>query len=136
MDRNAEGCLRLLVTAVALFPDELRSSAPPPPNHSISQLVSQQDLPRPKVHNIRSDMLHDDVSKPHTLPHCLTRCHIVLHVATLSHTLPHCLDMSLGYSFGLRGLRRGGSGGLGNLCLGARFGDLAVGNLTGGVGRT
>ena len=130
MDRKAEeGCLRLLVTAVALFPVELRSSALPPPNHSISQLVSQQDLARPKVHNIRSDMLHDDVSKPHTLPHCLnmlphclTRCHIVL--------------MSLGYSFGLRGLRRGGSGGLGNLCLGARLGDLAVGNLTGGVGRT
>ena len=44
MDRNAEGCLRLLVTAVALFPVELRSSALPPPNHSISQLVSQQDL--------------------------------------------------------------------------------------------
>ena len=43
--------------------------------------------------------------------------------------------MSLGYSFGLRGLRRGGSGGLGNLCLGARLGDLAVGKETGGVGR-
>ena len=52
----------------------------------------------------------------------LTRCHMLSY-------------MSLGYSFGLRGLRRGGSGGLGNLCLGARFGDLAVGNLTGGVGR-
>ena len=117
MDRcNAEGCLRLLVTAVALFPDELRSSAPPPPNHSISQLVNQQDLARPKVHNIRSDMLHDDASNP--------------------HTLPHIVFMSSGYSFGLRGLRRGGSGGLGNLCLGARLGDLAVGKETGGVGRT
>ena len=66
----------------------------------------------------------------------LTRCHIVLHVAKLPHALPHyCLNMSLGYSFGLRGLRRGGSGGLGNLCLGARLGDLAVGNWTRGVGR-
>ena len=83
MDRNAEGCLRLLVTAVALFPDELRSSAPPPPNHSISQLVSQQDLARPKVHNIRSDMLHDDASKQPSHVATLSHCH----VATLSYVL-------------------------------------------------
>ena len=84
MRKGVCGCWSLLLHSFRTSSDQVRR------RRQIIPLVSwsASRTSPPKVHNIRSDMLHDDVSKQSSPVAILS-----LYVATLSHTLPHCLNV-------------------------------------------
>ena len=65
MRKGVCGCWSLLLHSFRTSSDQVRR------RRQIIPLVSwsASRTSPPKVHNIRSDMLHDDASNPHTLPH-------------------------------------------------------------------